>query len=110
MHSKVNLKKVQILSSYLYYAVNFLRLSLNLDEIEKFCFLSDAAGSQDRNWTLVKFCVHISILLEIKIIHIFPIRGHSYVCDTNFAMVSNKLRKKPVLETPNDYLKIIEKI
>jgi hypothetical protein len=49
--------------------------------------------------------------IEIKIIHIFPIRGHSYnVCDTNFALVSNKLRKKPVLETPNDYLKIIEKI
>jgi len=51
----------------------------------------------------------ISILLEIKIVHIFPIRRHSYnICDTNFATIGTQFKRKSVLETPNDYLKIIE--
>ncbi len=80
--------------TYLYYVINFLRSSIDLDSIEKFCFLSDAAVSQNRNWTLVKFCVFISILLDIKIFHIFPIRGHSYnICDTNFSTIGTEFKK-----------------
>ncbi len=65
-----SIKGANCVTSYLYYVINFLLLSLNLDKIEKFCFLCDAAGSQNRNWTFVKFCVFVSILLEIKIVHI----------------------------------------
>ncbi len=36
-------------------------------------------------------------------------RGHSYnICDTNFAVLGKQFKKKTIIETPNDYLKIIE--
>ncbi len=71
---------------------------------------SDAAGGQNRNWTMIRFAVFLSIYLEIEIMHIFPVRGHSYnICDTSFATIGREFKKLPVIEVPHDYLDIIDK-
>jgi hypothetical protein len=94
-------------ATYLYYVLNFVRYSMNLDSIKQICFFSGAAGGQNRNWVIIKFCVFISVLLDISIVHLYPVRRHSYnICDTNFAVIGKEF-KKAVIETPNDYIKII---
>ncbi len=97
-------------SSYLYFVINFIQYNCNIDSIKKICLFSDAAGGQNRNWTMIRFAVFLSIYLEIEIMHIFPVHGHSYsICDTNFATIGREFKKLPVIEVPQDYLGIIDK-
>ncbi len=42
-------------ATYLYYILDFVRYSMNLDSIKQICFFSDAAGGQNRNWVIIKF-------------------------------------------------------
>jgi hypothetical protein len=81
-------------TTYLYYVLDFVRYSMNLDSIKQICFFSDAAGGQNINWVIIKFCVFISVLLDISIVHLYPLRGHSYnICDTNFAVIRKEFKK-----------------
>jgi hypothetical protein len=71
--------------------------------------LSDACSGQNRNWTVVTFLMAIAMEMNIKITHVFPVRGHSYCeCDRNFAVYSKQLKKVETVEVPEDYIKIIE--
>ncbi len=98
-------------SSYLYFVINFIQYNCNIDSIKKICLFSDAADGQNRNWTEIRFAVFLSIYLEIEIMHIFSVRGHSYnICDTNFATIDGEFKKLPVIEVPQDYLDIIVEI
>ncbi len=102
-------KGVNSETTYLYYVLDFVRYSMNLDSIKQVCFFSDAAGGQNRNWVIIKFCVFISVLLDINIVHLYPVRGHSYnICDIKICSNRKRALKKAVIETPNDYIKIIE--
>jgi hypothetical protein len=86
-----------------------MQYNVNIDEIENICLFSDACGGQNRNWTVIRYTLYLAILLQIKIIHIFPVRGHSYnICDSNFASIGKEFKKKAIFEVPNDYLKILE--
>lgn len=70
---------------------------------------SDACGGQNRNYILVNFLLFCSIYYKIKIIQIFPVRGHSYcVCDRNFGIFSKKLKKYEKIEVPEKYVEILK--
>jgi hypothetical protein len=72
--------------SCLNYVFNFIQYNVNIDEIENICLFSDASGGQSRN--VIRYTLYLVILLQIKVIHIFPVRGHSYnICDSNFASI-----------------------
>jgi hypothetical protein len=95
--------------SYLNYVFNFMQYNVNIDDIENICLFSDACGGQNPNWTVIRYTLYLAILLQIKIIHIFPVRGHSYnICDSNFASIGKEFKRKAIFEVPNDYLKISE--
>jgi ADP-heptose:LPS heptosyltransferase len=83
MHKKVS----DSICSYLKYVIEFLQLNSNLDNKKMIVLLSDSADGQNKNWTVIKFTIFMSILLEMKIIHVFPVRGHSYnICDIIFIL------------------------
>lgn len=59
--------------------------------ITKIILLSDAAGSQNKNISIVQFCLWFSRLHNIEIQHVYPVRGHSFnSCDRNFALFKKK--------------------
>lgn len=77
-------------------------------DTEKVIFLSDSCGGQNKNKTVVRFCSWLSVTFNITIIHIFPIRGHSYCqCDRNFGCYGTILKRKEIVETPSEYLEIM---
>jgi hypothetical protein len=58
-------------------------------DIKLLVLFSDACGAQNRNYTVLKFLSWFSMNFNIKIIQVFPVRGHSYcTCDRNFANFS----------------------
>jgi hypothetical protein len=79
-------------------------------DVKEIILFSDAAGGQNRNYSFLRFCLWKSAVLNIKISHIFPVRGHSYcACDRNFARYSSSLKKKERVEMPDEYVSLIEK-
>lgn len=73
-------------------------------------FLSDNAGGQNKNITMVRFCTFLANLLKIQITHLFPIRGHSYgQNDRNFGVYAKKLKNIETIFTGEDYISVIEK-
>jgi len=103
-------KGANTIASYVNYVINELRsLLVNIDELETIYLLSDSAGGQNRNWCITKFCSLMAIILNINIIQVFPVRGHSYnPCDANFSQISREFKKFPTLEIPDSYLNIIK--
>ncbi|XP_026677517.1 uncharacterized protein LOC113466379 [Diaphorina citri] len=72
--------------------------------------LSDAAGGQNKNGTMVQFCSYIANSLKVKISHLFPVRGHSYnICDRNFGLYGKILKKKQRVSTISDYVRIFKR-
>ena len=70
--------------------------------------MSDSCGGQNKNKTVVRFCSWLSVTFQVDITHIFPIRGHSYCqCDRNFGCYETILKRKQIVETPNEYLEIM---
>ena len=70
--------------------------------------MSDSCGGQNKNKTVVRFYSWLSVTFQVDITHIFPIRGHSYCqCDRNFGCYGTILKRKEIVETPNEYLEIM---
>lgn len=70
---------------------------------------SDSAGGQNKNLTIVKFCTWLAQTYKIEVVQIFPVRGHSYCqCDRNFGLYGAILKKKPVIESPTEYLNVMK--
>lgn len=71
---------------------------------------SDACGGQNKNFLLMCFCAWFSEVYAVEILHVYPVRGHSYsICDRNFGIYGKKLKKLPIIQTAAEYLKIIAK-
>lgn len=72
-------------------------------------FLSDNAGGQNKNITIVRFSTFLSVHFQVKVTHIFPIRGHSYgQCDRNFGVYSKKMKKVEIIATGAKAMEIIK--
>lgn len=70
--------------------------------------LSDNTGGQNKNWTMVKFLSSISIKFNIKIIHLFPVRGHTFSqCDRNFGLIGKPAKRVDKIEIPDQYLDLL---
>lgn len=69
---------------------------------------SDAAGGQNRNATMLKYCSWLSQTRGIKVVQVFPVRGHSFSqCDRNFGLVRQKTKKMEVIGTAKPWLEAI---
>lgn len=78
------------------------------ENINDFIFFSDATASQNRCWTVARFCSFVSIIFNIKVTQIFPTRGHSFcICDSNFSLLGRKLKKIEKIEVPEEYIKLL---
>lgn len=73
--------------------------------IKKIVLLSDAAGGQNKNQTLLRFCSYLSKSYNVEVLQIFPVRGHSFgQCDRDFGVIRNALRKLENIEVPHVYI------
>jgi len=86
--------------------------SVLMSEITKdtksICLLSDACPGQNRNKTTCHFLLLAAVINRVDILHLFPVRGHSYCqCDRNFGLYSKKIKRMQSIETQDDYLDII---
>ncbi|KAJ8887593.1 hypothetical protein PR048_013810 [Dryococelus australis] len=79
-----------------------------MKNIKKLVLLSDSCGGQNKNIKVVKFCAWLSKLLSVNIIHIFPVRGHSYnQNDRNFGLYCQVMKKIECIENPDQYFKVM---
>jgi hypothetical protein len=76
-----------------------------LKTVKEIIFFSDATCSQNRCWTVARFCSFIAITFNLKVVQIFPVRGHSFsICDTNFAILGRKIKSVEKIEIPEQYI------
>lgn len=74
-------------------------------QLKKIVLLSDAAGGQNKNTTMTRFCSFFARLHNIEITHLFPVRGHSFgQCDRNFGLMKTRIKRLATVETPMIYL------
>lgn len=77
-------------------------------EVKTVVLLSDSAGGQNRNSTMVKFCSWFSKVFGVEVLQLFPVRGHSFSqCDRNFGLVRSKIKKTEVIGTAKPWLQAI---
>lgn len=77
----------------------------NLSQIKTVVLLSDSAGGQNRNSTMIKFCSWFSKVFDVEILQLFPVRGHSFTqCDRNFGLVRSRIKKREVIGTAKPWL------
>lgn len=70
--------------------------------------LSDATSGQNRNTTITKFCAWFARLHNVEVIHLYPVRGHSFSqCDRNFGLVRNKIKNREVIGSALPWLNAI---
>jgi hypothetical protein len=95
--------------SFLFFVINDMKnKKVFCDKVKEFIFFSDATASQNRCWTVARFCSFISIIFNINVTQIFPTRGHSFcICDSNFSLLARKLRKIEKIEVPENYIKLL---
>jgi hypothetical protein len=76
--------------SFLFEALKHIINNLAKQFVSNLYFFCPA---QNRNYTVLKFLSCFSVNYKVKIIQVFPVRGHSYCsCDRNFAIFSKILR------------------
>lgn len=99
-------KNANSVASFLY---DFLEKYLRKNsEIKTVVLLSDSAGGQNRNSTMIKFCSWFSKVHNVELIQLFPVRGHSFTqCDRNFGLVRTFLKKREVIGTAKPWLEAI---
>lgn len=72
---------------------------------------SDGCAGQNKNYTMVRFLYFIVHVLKIfqTVMHIFPVRGHSFLPnDQDFSIIS-KIKAKATVELPGEWDDIINK-
>lgn len=73
--------------------------------VKNIVFLSDAAGGQNRNLTMIKFCSRYAKTRNVDIAQVFPVGGHSFSqYDRKFGIVRKQISKKEVIGTAKPYL------
>lgn len=99
-------KRPNTVASFLFNFMNS-KVSENTN-LKKIILLSDAAGGQNKNITMLKFCSWLTKSLKIPITHMFPVRGHSFgQCDRNSGLMKTHIKKKSVIETDDIYFEAI---
>ena len=84
---------------------------LNLRNFNEIILFSDSCPAQNKNSTVFKSFLYFANYFNIKITHVFPVKGHSYcVCDRQFGLITKKLKKIPVIEHPDQYLRILDEL
>ena len=79
-----------------------------ISEYKKIVLLSDGAAGQNKNQTMMRFCSWLSKLYHVDIIHLFPVRGHSFgQCGRNFRVMKSTIKEKEEIELPQGYLEKI---
>lgn len=78
-------------------------------EVKELYVFSDACGGQNRNHTLIRLLMALTMTGRFSAIHhYFPVRGHSFLpCDRDFATVKRAIRKFDRVYTPTQYNEII---
>lgn len=65
---------------------------------------SDACTGQNRNHTVLRALLGLSMSLKIPIKQYFPVRGHSYLpCDRTFGVIKRAMKKIDRVYTPEQY-------
>lgn len=86
-----------------------IKKEIELNYYDKIFLYSDAAGGQNRNYLSMQFFSIVSVVLQLEIQHLFPVRGHSYCqCDRNFGLYGSKKKMQERIETEEDYVEIIK--
>lgn len=72
---------------------------------------SDGAAGQNKNHTTLRFLMNLCDRGQFKkIIHYFPLRGHSFLpCDRDFGSIKRILRRTDRIYTPQEYADLIVK-
>lgn len=73
--------------------------------VKELYIFSDACGGQNRNHTVIRFWLALSMSGRFeKIVHFFPERGHSFLpCDRDFGTAKRIIRKMDRIYTPEEY-------
>lgn len=94
--------------SFLYDCLKKLLNKPNFSNIKTVVLMSDATGGQNRNTTVTKFCVWFAKVHNLEVVHLYPVRGHSFSqCDRNFGLVRNKVKNKEVIGSARPWLEAI---
>lgn len=96
-----------------FYSCSFLNDYVNEfipDNIDELYIFSDGCPGQNKNHTVIRFLMALVASNRFKkIIHYFPIRGHSFNdCDRDFATVKRKIKKTDRIYTHDDYIDLIK--
>ncbi len=71
--------------------------------------MSDSCEGQKKNYIVMKFLILIPMLFKVKIMDVFPVRGHSYcTCDRNFANFSKLIKTFEQIESPEEYVNLLK--
>lgn len=96
-------KDANSVASFLYDCLK--KKLVEFPRVKKIVFLSDGAGGQNKNKTIVSFGCWFAKVYNVDITHMFPVRGHSFSqCDRNFGIFKTLLKKKEVITTVKPYL------
>lgn len=78
-------------------------------EVTDLYLYSDGCPGQNRNHTMIRMCLALVDNGKFqKIVHRFPVRGHSFLpCDRDFGVFKRKIKKMDRVFLPNDYCSII---
>lgn len=65
-----------------------------MKHLKTIVFLSDACGGQKKNLLMTYFGLWFAKKSSVDILHLYPVRGHSFCqCDRNFGVYKNAIKK-----------------
>lgn len=103
-HEGIAKKGGNEVSSFLY---NFIQNMLPETAKEIHVF-SDGCIGQNRNHTVLRTLLGLSVSRKISVTQYFPVRGHSFLpCDRTFGVIKRCLKKSDRVYTPMQYEKMI---
>lgn len=72
---------------------------LERNHFQKIFLYSDVDGGQNRSYLTVLFLSWLSVKYQTEIVHLYPVRGHTYsVCDRNFGIYCKKKKNEKKLK------------
>lgn len=80
------------------------------DEVKELHVFSDACGGQNRNHTVTRMLLAMTMKNRFSIIHqYFPVPGHSFLpCGRNFSVIKRAVRKFDRIYIPSQYENLIK--
>lgn len=90
------------------FVMDYIKTNLS-ENVKELHLYSDGCPAQNKNHSFIRFCM---ALVEDKIfrriVHRFPIRGHSFLaCDRDFGVFKKHIKKCDRIYTPKEYCTII---